>query len=229
MVVSLRSALEQWLGADSNSGCVEQELRPRLGSMVVAPGPDAVTINDLGCDYLAGGERLDLSRALFVVAARLGSVEALLNLGYVYWYGKGVAVNERKALACYRAAARRGSLDGHYEMGQVHRGSSEPLPAERKICPNPDDACACYAIAAAGGHRDAMFALGDLLLDPLYDGYDEPRGLYWLMFAAASGEPLAADRLACFYDQTCFGLPDPGHLMREFWRGYRIRREAAAD
>ncbi|MGE6660934.1 tetratricopeptide repeat protein [Pseudomonas sp. NPDC077408] len=205
----------------------ERQRYGELHERAAAPDASAEALNELGCVWLQGQRDERLARGLFIAAARYGSLEALLNLGYIHWYGKGVAVNERRALACYCQAAARGSLDARYEIGQIFLGSDdEHLPAPRKVATDLLCAYQHFQTAAGDGHVEAMYALGDLLLDTDFIKRDEANGLYWLMCAAGHGHPLAADRLARFYlDEPRLEMPDPGNLMGDFWRNYRARRD----
>lgn len=203
--------------------------RAQLDGLLKGSAPDPRALNDLGCEWLtvSGGERM--ARAVFLTAARKGSIQALLNLGYIHWYGKGVPVNERKALAWYTAAAGRGSLDASYEIGQIYQGTDDSTPAHLSVTRNLHAARRFFAAAAGEGHAEAMFALGDLFLDADFEGRDEARGFYWLMGAASKGHPLAADRLADFFDSARMEPDDPGDLMKNFWRSYRASRDAACN
>ena len=209
----------------------EQLRYAALHERAAVPDAPAEALNELGCFWLAGQRDERLARGLFIAAARYGSLEALLNLGYVHWYGKGVAVNERRALACYYQAAARGSIDARYEIGQIFLGSDdERLPAPRKVAAGLLRAYRHFQSAAGDGHVEAMYSLGDLLLDTDFSERDEASGLYWLMCAAGHGHPLAADRLARFYlDEPRLEMPDPGNLMGNFWRNYRTRRDGLVN
>jgi len=224
MLPILSLALAHWPGQSATPA--ERQRYAGLHERAAAPDSSAEALNELGCLWLAGQRDERLARGLFIAAARYGSLEALLNLGYIHWYGKGVAVNERKALTCYRQAAARGSLDANYEIGQIFLGSDdEHLPASRKVAADLLRAYQHFQSAAGDGHIEAMYALGDVLLDTDFSERDEANGLYWLMCAAGHGHPLAADRLARFYlDEPRLEMPDPGNLMGDFWRNYRMRR-----
>jgi TPR repeat protein len=225
MLPILSLALTHWPGQSATPA--ERQRYAKLHERAAAPDASAEALNELGCLWLAGQRDERLARGLFIAAARYGSLEALLNLGYIHWYGKGAAVNERRALACYCQAAARGSIDARYEIGQIFLGSDdEHLPASRKVATDLLRAYQHFRTAAGGGHVEAMFALGNLLLDTDFSERDEANGLYWLMCAAGHGHPLAADRLARFYlDEPRLEIPDPGNLMGDFWRNYRTRRD----
>ena len=204
-----------------------------LYASATAASPDAEALNDLGCIWLRGsfvGSNWPLARALFIAAARLGSISAYMNLAYMHWYGKSVPVNERKSLAWYRFAARRGSIDAWFEMGHIYAASAdEEVPEEVRVAQDFDRAAECLLAAASNQHVSAMFFLGDLLLDERFERRDEAKGLYWLIHAATLGDPLAAERIADFFDGARIGPPDPGNLLRNFWRDYRVRRDAVIE
>ncbi|TYP61485.1 tetratricopeptide repeat protein [Stutzerimonas stutzeri] len=202
-----------------------------LHGLVSGSSPDADALNELGCIWLEGRvveHNWPLARALFVAAGRLGSREAYLNLGHMYWHGKGVPVSELKAMVWYRFAANKGSMDGLCELGHAHAAFAEDcLEADGE--PHLTKACDCYLAAAQEGHREAMSSLGHLLLNDSNRLRNEATGLYWLTYAAALGDPLAADRIADFFNEARMGIPDPGSLLSDFWRNYRCRRAAVAE
>ncbi|CEG54680.1 tetratricopeptide repeat protein [Stutzerimonas kunmingensis] len=203
-----------------------------LFDLATGTSPDANALNELGCIWLEGigvERNWPVARALFAAAASYGSTSAYINLGHLHWFGMGVPINERKGLAWYRFAANRGSTDGLCELGHAHLALAEN--GTGATCPEMhlENACDCYLAAAQEGHPEAMSSLGHLLLDDRNHRQDEARGLYWLTYAAALGDPLAANRIADFFDEARIGLPDPGNLLRDFWRNYRRQRDAVAE
>lgn len=74
-------------------------------------------------DHYAGSGNLiqDFRQAmrLFQQAAKLGSLPAYGQIGYMYIQGKGVPVDEAKALECFKEGARKGSTYCYWAMGMV--------------------------------------------------------------------------------------------------------------
>jgi len=58
---------------------------------------------------------------LLSMAVEQGDLSALLNLGYFYDHGIGVAKNEKKALQLYKRAARHGDTAAMSNIGTVYR------------------------------------------------------------------------------------------------------------
>ena len=73
---------------------------------------DPVAIYHLAGKYESGslGVQKDMRRAveLLTEAAELGSIDALYNLGIVYYHGKGIQENKAKGVEFYKKAAVQG-------------------------------------------------------------------------------------------------------------------------
>ncbi|EJK71016.1 hypothetical protein THAOC_07582, partial [Thalassiosira oceanica] len=84
---------------------------------------DPEAINNLGQQYYHGrlGLHKDMRKAveLFTEAAELGSVEALFNLGNVYYFGEGVQEDKLKGAEFYTRAAMQGHVGSRHNLGQA--------------------------------------------------------------------------------------------------------------
>jgi len=81
---------------------------------------DPLAINTLGCDYRDGTKRhRDYTKALelFHRAGELGYTEAYTSIGSLYFNGKGVKVDEKKALHYFERAAIAGDVYARYNLG----------------------------------------------------------------------------------------------------------------
>jgi hypothetical protein len=68
-----------------------------------------------GCDLYERGQKKRAFSA-FLAAAKLGNVEAQVNLANLYDSGEGVRRNIRAAKYWYRRAVRNGSAEGAYNL-----------------------------------------------------------------------------------------------------------------
>ncbi|MCD8161345.1 MAG: hypothetical protein LUE61_09305 [Clostridiales bacterium] len=81
---------------------------------------------DAGADAYQQGD-YETAVRLYWKAAELGSVIALSNLGYCYYYGRSVPVDREMAKKCWAQAAMSGDIAATYKLGDLYRfDASEP-------------------------------------------------------------------------------------------------------
>lgn len=56
------------------------------------------------------------------VAAAMGNVQAISNLGYCYLYGRDIEKNLSLAIAYFKIAALKESVDAAYKLGDIYNG-----------------------------------------------------------------------------------------------------------
>jgi len=83
---------------------------------------DADAKKFLGLHYLHGelyGLKKDLPRAIQLLtdAAEHGSLDALFELGNLYYNGEGVVKDEREAIRCWEKAAMQGQVEARHNLG----------------------------------------------------------------------------------------------------------------
>ena len=180
---------------------------------------DADALNDLGWLWL-NGSRLEpepvLAKRLFKIAAVLGSSEALFNLAEQTFYGKGVRSNPALAIDYYEQAFELGITCAAQALGGLYERGDEGVPIDHA------SAIAWYKRGADEQDTMACFLHGRLALDELSSEYNPVVGLYWLQWAAMSGEVLASECLADFYRSTFDTPPDPNGRLYSFWRDLAI-------
>lgn len=71
------------------------------------------------------------ARTLYIQAAELGSDEALINLGYLYFTGQGVKTDMRKARSYYQLAADKGSRDAQRNLNMMDARGLGLAPAAK--------------------------------------------------------------------------------------------------
>lgn len=79
--------------------------------------------NELGALYYGGSiveQNFEITRDLYQLAMNLGSVQATINLGYIYEYGRTGAPDPVQAYRCYSlAAVLAGAPEALYKMGDL--------------------------------------------------------------------------------------------------------------
>ena len=83
---------------------------------------DGEALNDHGAACYRAG---DYARAVeyYRLAAGLGEVTAIVNLGYCYLYGRSIVRSTELAIAYFKIAARKGSVDAMYKLGDIYSSS----------------------------------------------------------------------------------------------------------
>ena len=113
---------------------------------------DPEAISHLGSKYFFGflGLQKDTRKAvdLYTEAAELGSVEALFNLGNMYYHGKGVHKDEAKGTEYHKKAAMQGNVHSRYNLGYYEVGKG-----------GPDRAVEHFMISAKMGHKSSIEAI----------------------------------------------------------------------
>lgn len=180
---------------------------------------DADALNDLGWLWL-NGSRLEpeplLAKRIFKIAAVLGSSEALFNLAEQAFYGKGVMTNPALAIDFYEQAFESGIPCAAKSLGGLYERGDEGVPIDHA------KAIAWYKRGAEEQDTMACFLHGRLALDESSSEYNLAVGLYWLQWAAMSGEVFASEHLADFYRTSFDTPPDPDGQLYCFWRDVAI-------
>lgn len=80
---------------------------------------DAEYINNRGAKLYRNG---DYSSAVeyYRLAAAMGNMDAVSNLGYCYLYGREIEQNTSLAIAYFKIAAERGIVDAAYKLGDIY-------------------------------------------------------------------------------------------------------------
>ena len=124
--------------------------------------------------------------------AERGEAAAQLDLGHRYWNGKGVAKDDRKAVAWYREAAKRGNAEAQHQLGNCYSSGRGVGKDERQ-------AVSWYRKAAEQGYADAQFFLSTCYSTGRGVAKDEHEGVAWLRKAAEQGDRTAQSHLAFAY------------------------------
>jgi uncharacterized protein len=146
----------------------------------------AVTLALASCS--ASAQSPDLADRLFALS-RAGNAEASYHLGMLYNNGAGVAQDNRRALALFRASAEGGDPLGAYKLGCYFAGQFGVIE------PDEDQALRYKLVAAEAGYSLAQLDVG--ILYYVRGSYGE--ALPWFEAAARQGEPQALYNLSVMY------------------------------
>lgn len=80
---------------------------------------DSNYINNKGAKFYAP-ESYEFSVEYYRLAAAMGNVHAISNLGYCYLYGRSIEANTSLAMAYFKIAAAKGDVDAVYKLGDIH-------------------------------------------------------------------------------------------------------------
>ena len=116
---------------------------------------DPMAIFNMGCYYDKGTngypQDYDKSLELFHRAAELGHAGACASIGWAYKYGRGVEVDDEKALHYYELAAMRGDVPARYNLGNNEARAG-----------NIDRALRHYMIAIRSGNPNSLESIKKL-------------------------------------------------------------------
>lgn len=205
-----------------------------------------------GVDYYSGGhgKAWDHKEAVkcFWLAARKGSLEALMELGHCYRLGHGVGRDRTMAFHCFQAAG--GLPDAMFEVAECYRygdgvrrdwkeafqwykmatdkGHLEALLRVAEcysfgigIERNDREALRYYEKAAERGHVDAMYEIGDIYRIGQGVERDRTKAFRWYNRAAENGHEGAMRQVG-----ECYRF---GHgVERDPMKALRYYRRAAA-
>lgn len=93
---------------------------------------DAPFLNDKGAKYYTES---DYEKAIeyYRLAAAMGCVHSISNLGYCYMYGRSIPRNMSLAMAYFRAAAQKGDIDAMYKLGNIYEKGADGVPSDQEM------------------------------------------------------------------------------------------------
>ena len=118
-------------------------------------------------------------------AAEQGDADAQLLLGIKYELGKGVAQDDKQAVAWYRKAAEQGNVDAQYNLGVKYEYG-------KGVAQDYKQAVAWYRKAAEQGDVDAQRILGMMYDNGVGVVQDNKLAYVWSSVSAANGDVKAA-------------------------------------
>lgn len=129
---------------------------------------------------------------MFRAAAERGHPGAIHQLADAMWHGKGLPMNQPKALSYFMSAAELGHADSEYEIGMAYANGVG-------VMPNLVKAITWLKKAADHGSQEAQVALGDALAAQTEPQPDYRAIAGWYQKAAQSGDDLGQLKLAQCY------------------------------
>jgi|GEM_PF-1160300 len=149
-------------------------------------GGDAEAMRRLGVIYRDAHS--DSARYWLPRAVAAGSLDARVDLGFMYALGIMVPRDTAEASRLYRSAAEAGSARGRFALGTAYQTGfgvrQDHVLAHR-----------WYRRAACAGSADAMNAIGVEYLQGLGVAADRDEAIRWFRLAAAEGSEVAAGNL----------------------------------
>ena len=131
---------------------------------------------------------------LYEKAAEQGDVHAQITLAEMYFEGRGVSKDEKKAAELYEKAAEQGDLDAQVNLGWMYqKGKGEPQDYKK--------AFELYEKAAAQGFAHAQVNLGTLYEQGQGVPQDYKKAVELYEKAADQGEAYAQVNLGSLYAQ----------------------------
>ena len=168
----------------------EIDIRSAVGACreAVHKYPDIARFSfQLGRALESSGDYLE-ARKQYEIAAKLGSIAALTNIGALYRNGKGVQQDYAEARRWYEKAAATGDPAALNNIGELYDGDG--------VQQDRAEARRWYEKAAAAGNAIAMRNLGDTYRDGRGVQKSVADARTWYQRAAAAGDAIAKDRLA---------------------------------
>ena len=80
---------------------------------------DSNYINNKGANFYNNGQ-YDKAVEYYRIAAAMGNINAIANLGYCYLYGRSINVNVSEAIAFFTIASSKGDIDAAYKLGDIY-------------------------------------------------------------------------------------------------------------
>lgn len=155
------------------------------GSAHAAPIDDALRQYDIG--------KYEEAAKAFVALAESGAAVAQEKLSVMYFYGRGVAEDEDRAMEWARRSADQGNIDAMYFIGTMYV-FGDKIP---KTVADPDqEAARWFFEAASRDHAEAEYGLGLLFLAGKGVVQDQEEALKWIRRAAEHGHATARSFLA---------------------------------
>lgn len=149
-----------------------------VSTVALAGGP-----LDNALELMRKGQFVEAAKALESVA-KAGDPTAQYQLGLLYYNGKGVPEDEKKAVQLLTSSAEKGNVDAMYQLGNAYTFGSE---TPRLVADADIEAANWYFKAAKAGNADAQYSLGLLFMAGKGLVKNEKEASYWMQQAARNG------------------------------------------
>lgn len=93
---------------------------------------DHAYLNQKGAKYYAAQ---DYASAIeyYHLAAAMGDIDSISNLGYCYMYARSIPKNMDLALAYFQAAGQRGCIDALYKLGSIYQYGADGIEPDSEL------------------------------------------------------------------------------------------------
>lgn len=88
-------------------------------------------LNNKGAKYYTDGD-YENAVEYYRLAAAMGSVQSVSNLGYCYMYGRSIEKNMSLAMAYFRAAAQKNDIDALYKLGDIYEKGTDGIEKDEE-------------------------------------------------------------------------------------------------
>ena len=131
---------------------------------------------------------------LLLQAAEIGNIDAMNNLGMLYYRGYGVKQDYTQALKWFRKGASYGNQVAYENLAMMYEKGCG-VPRNRKL------ALDMYLAMAEEGSEHSMTSIGRLYYNGIEDKPDYQKALYWYSKAADEEDSGALDEIGwCYYE-----------------------------
>lgn len=144
----------------------------------------------------------------FSKAANQAHVGAQIAMATQLLQGRGVPQDKELAIKWLRRATQSNDPVAHYLLGRADEGEVHEIE-------NIERAKTAFRVAAVAGHREAQYALGNLLAKSSAAS-EKAEAVGWLTKAREAGHIGAANRLGEMYRDGVGVLPQPDTARRIF-------------
>lgn len=97
---------------------------------------NADSLVNLGAAYYNGTDGLkqdfNIAFKYYNLAAKMGNIIALSNLGYCYMYGRGVPKDMDMAFSCFQKAADGGDVNATYKIGDFYMWGKNAVEVDKQ-------------------------------------------------------------------------------------------------
>ena len=129
-----------------------------------------------------------------LLAAEQGDIELQCELGYCYFYGRGVVEDKEEAVKWFRKVAEQGNADAQVNLGQCYRNGWG-------VAEDKEEAIKWYHKSAEQGNVDAQYNLGNCYFDGEGVPEDKEEAVKWYHKAAEQGDAVAQYNLGnCYFN-----------------------------
>ena len=154
-----------------------------MGAFLISLSVGADDALNAAAGLIGKGQYAEAVRALEPLA-KSGNASAQYHLGMLYYNGKGVPEDEKRAVQLLTSSAQQGNVDAMYQLGNAFTFGSE---TPRLVADADMEAANWYYKAAKLGNADAQYSIGLLFMAGKGLAKNDKEAMYWMQQAAKNG------------------------------------------